>query len=37
MTSMWKLGEYIPSTIDKAIIEGSGAQKTVISKITVTQ
>ena len=35
MTSMWKLGEYIPTIIDKEVIEGSGAKKTVISKIIV--
>ena len=28
MVGMWKLGEYIPAIIDRAIIEGSGAQKT---------
>ena len=33
MISMWKLGEYIPTIIDKTVIEGSGAKKTVISKI----
>ncbi len=32
MVTMWKLGEYIPAVIDKAIIESSGAKKTIFLK-----